>query len=47
MDVPRASGEQSREVIDQMLDDLPGLVDEFNEPLSFATEWAAIDWLLL
>jgi hypothetical protein len=46
-DVPRASSEQSREVIDQMLDDLQGLVDEFNETLPFAHEWAAMNRLRL
>jgi hypothetical protein len=46
-DVPRASGEQSREVIDQMLDDLQALVDEFNETLPFANEWAAMNRLRL
>lgn len=45
MDVPRASGEQSREVINQMLDDLQALVDEFRETLPFANEWAAVNRL--
>jgi hypothetical protein len=44
-DVPRASGEQSREVMDQILDDLQALVDEFNQTLPFANEWAAINAL--
>ena len=35
-DVPRASSQQSREVIDEVLDDLQALVDEFNETLPFA-----------
>lgn len=47
MDVPRASGEQAREVIDQMLDDLQALVDEFKETLPFANEWAAMNRLRL
>jgi len=44
-DVPRASSQQSREVIDEVLDDLQALVDEFNETLPFANEWAAINAL--
>jgi hypothetical protein len=47
MDVPRASGGQSREVIDQMLDDLQALVDEFNDTLPFGNEWAAMNRLRL
>jgi hypothetical protein len=43
IDVPRASGEQSREAIDEMLDDLQALVDEFNDRLPFASEWAAMN----
>ena len=45
INVPRASSEQSREVIDEVLDDLQALVDEFNQTLPFANEWAAINAL--
>ena len=45
INVPRASGKQSREVIDEVLDDLQALVDEFNQTLPFANEWAAINAL--
>src|SRR5262245_41725826 len=45
INVPRASSEQSREVIDDVLDDLQALVDEFNQTLPFANEWAAINAL--
>jgi hypothetical protein len=45
IDVPRASGEQSREVLDEILDDLQALGDEFNETLPFANEWAAMNAL--
>lgn len=38
VDVLRASGEQSREIIDPVLVDLQALVDEFNEKLPFANE---------
>ena len=45
IDVSRASGEQSREVINEVLDDLQTLVDEFNDTLPFASEWAALNAL--
>ena len=45
IDVPRASGGQSREVINEVLDDLQTLVDEFNDTLPFASECAAINAL--
>lgn len=45
--VPRANGEQSRGIIDPVLDDLQALVDEFNEKLPFANEWAAMNRLRL
>ena len=45
IEVPRASGGQSREVIDEILDDLQGLIDEFNDKLPFASEWAALNAL--
>src|SRR5215471_3835702 len=45
INVPRASSEQSREVIDEVLDDLQALVDEFNQTLPFASEWAAMNAL--
>jgi hypothetical protein len=47
VDVPRASGEQSRGIIDPVLEDLQALVDEFNEKLPFANEWAAMNRLRL
>ena len=45
IDVPRASSGQSRDVIDEILDDVQAVVDEFNETLPFASEWAAMNAL--
>jgi hypothetical protein len=47
IDLRRASSGQSRDVIDEILDDLQVVVDEFNETLPFASEWAAMNALRL
>ena len=45
INVPRPSAGQSRDVIDEILDDLQAVVGQFNETLPFASEWAAMNAL--
>jgi hypothetical protein len=43
--VPKAAATRSTEVLQQMLDQLRGLADQFQRPLPFANEWEAMNRL--
>jgi hypothetical protein len=45
--VPKAAATRTTDVLHPMLDQLRALVDQFDKPLPFASEWAAMNRLRL
>ena len=45
--VPKAAGTRTTDVLHSMLEQLRALVDQFDKPLPFASEWAAMNRLRL
>ena len=45
--VPKAAATRTKEALQPMLDQLRALVDQFDQPVAFASEWAAMNRLRL
>jgi len=43
--VPKAAGTRTTDVLHSMLEQLRALIDQFDKPLPFASEWAAMNRL--
>ena len=43
--VPKAAGTRTTDVLHSMLEQLRALIDQFDKPLPFANEWAAMNRL--